>query len=189
MSEEFFLDEDNVQQYVNMTADYDGSWFLEQFKKYIPGTYKALELGMGPGKDLENIRQIYNVVGSDYSFIFAELYKRQHPEVKIMVLDAITIKTDIQFDTIYSNKVLHHLTLNDFKASIDRQAQMLNKGALIFHTFWKGNGSDEYDGLLFNYYEKNDLKTLFEAQFEIICIEVYKEVKADDSILLVAKRK
>ena len=144
MRKPFFLNEDNVKQYMDMTADYDGQWFFEQFKKYIPHNNKVLELGMGPGKDLENIRRNYDVVGSDYSFIFAELYKRRHPEVKIMVLDAVTIKTEGMFDTIYSNKVLHHLTPDDLKASIARQAQMLKKDAVILHTFWIGNGADEY---------------------------------------------
>jgi len=189
MSVPFFLNEDNVKQYLDMTAEYDGKWFFEQFKKYIPKNNRVLELGMGPGKDLENIRQCYDVVGSDYSFLFAEMYKRQHPEVKVMILDAITIKTDEHFDTIYSNKVLHHLPQDDLKASIARQAQMLNKDALIFHTFWKGSGSDEYEGLLFNYYEKEDLQALFAEQFEIVALESYQELKEDDSLLLVAKRK
>jgi len=189
MSEPFFLNEDNVKQYIDMTADYDGQWFLEQFTKYIPQNHKALELGIGPGTDLENIRQKYNVVGSDYSFVFAERYKRQHPEVKIMVLDAITIKTEEPFNTIYSNKVLHHLTHDELKASIVRQAEMLEKEAFVLHTFWKGTGTDEYQGLLFNYYENEELQSLFGDYFDIICLENYSEIKDDDSILVVAQRK
>ncbi|WP_185968920.1 trans-aconitate 2-methyltransferase [Carboxylicivirga sp. M1479] len=189
MSESFFEKEENVKQYLEMTADYDGLWFYEQFKKHIPPSYKALELGMGPGKDLDNIRQSYHVVGSDFSFTFAELYKRQHPEVKIMVLDAVTIKTPKRFNCIYSNKVLHHLTAKDLSASIQRQAQVLEKDGLIFHTFWKGTGEENYEGMLFNYYEIEALKELFDASFEIVHIDTYQEFKEDDSILLVARKK
>jgi len=189
MNEPFFLNENNVKQYIDMTADYDGQWFLTQFLKHIPQDHNALELGMGPGTDLDNIRQHYDVVGSDYSFVFAERYKHRHPEVKIMILDAITIKTDMHFDVIYSNKVLHHLSHQDLKKSIRRQAELLDKNALIFHTFWSGSGTDEYQGLLFNYYNKKDIKELFEDQFHITHLETYQENKTDDSILLVAQKK
>lgn len=189
MSESFFEKEDNVKQYLEMTADYDGTWFFEQFKKHIPKDYKALELGMGPGKDLDNIRQAYDVVGSDYSFVFAELYKRSHPEVKVMVLDAINIKTSRPFDCIYTNKVLHHLNEKDLKKSIKRQHEVLNPGGIVFHTFWLGTGQENYEGMLFNYYELNEIKALFEDQFDIINLMSYKEFKDDDSILLVAKKK
>ena len=189
MSESFFEKEDNVRQYLEMTADYDGQWFFEQFKKHIPCHYKALELGMGPGKDLDNIRQLYDVVGSDYSFVFAEMYKRNHPEVKVMVLDAITIKTKQNFDCIYSNKVLHHLPKNDLGQSIQRQYEVLNDKGIVFHTFWKGTGQENYEGMLFNYYEIKDIEQSFEKQYNILCIETYKEFKDNDSILVVAQKK
>ncbi|MCT4643930.1 MAG: class I SAM-dependent methyltransferase [Carboxylicivirga sp.] len=188
MSESFFEKEKNVRQYLEMTADYDGQWFLVQFLKHIPKEYRALELGIGPGKDLENIRQHYDVVGSDYSFVFAELYKRSHPEVKIMVLDAVSIKVKEQFDCIYTNKVLHHLPTEDLIQSLQRQSEVLNQDGLVFHTFWRGSGQDKYDDLLFNYYETNELKKFFEQHYTILCIEYYKELKENDSILVVAQK-
>ncbi len=189
MSESFFENEDNIKQYLEMTADYDGTWFYEQFKRFIPTMGKVLELGMGPGKDLDSIRQQYDVVGSDYSFVFAELYKRQHPEVKVMVLDAVTIKTKQPFDCIYSNKVLHHLTTDELKKSLARQADVLNNKGMLLHTFWRGSGHDEFQGLRFQYYEQNELRKLFEEHFNIIHIAGYQELKADDSIIVVAQKR
>ncbi|MCG8581653.1 MAG: class I SAM-dependent methyltransferase [Bacteroidales bacterium] len=189
MSESFFEREENVKQYFEMTADYDGSWFFDQFQKHIPVQYKCLELGMGPGKDLDNIRTKYDVVGSDYSFVFAELYKRSHPEIKIKVLDAVTIRIKQTFDCIYTNKVLHHLSHDDVKKSISRQAEVLNENGLVLHTFWKGTGQENYEGMLFHYYETEEIKQLFGQQFDIIHISTYKEFKEDDSIILVAQKK
>ncbi|WP_439185653.1 class I SAM-dependent methyltransferase [Carboxylicivirga taeanensis] len=189
MSASFFEDKQNVKHYLEMTADYDGSWFFEQFTRFIPQSCKALELGMGPGKDLDNIRQKYDVTGSDYSFLFAEHYKHQHPEVKVMVLDAVTIKTNKQFDCIYSNKVLHHLTVNNLKASLARQADVLNHEGMLLHTFWRGRGTDEFQGLFFQYYEAEELQELFSPLFNIIHIAPYQELKADDSIIVVAQKK
>ncbi|MBR8534603.1 class I SAM-dependent methyltransferase [Carboxylicivirga sediminis] len=188
MSDTFFEKEENVRQYLEMTSEYDGTWFYEQFQKHIPTSGKILELGMGPGKDLDNIRQKYNVIGSDYSFVFAELYKRQHPEIKVMVLDAVTIKTKLHFDCIYSNKVMHHLTTSDFKQSLARQAEILNSKGLVLHTFWRGSGKDEFQGLLFQYYEQDELQQLFGEQFNIIHIASYQELKPDDSIIVVAQK-
>ena len=189
MSESFFEKEDNVKQYFEMTADYDGRWFLEQFKRFIPAGSQCLELGIGPGKDLDNIRQTYEVTGSDYSFIFAELYKRSHPEVKIKVLDAVTIKIKTTFDCIYTNKVLHHLPVAELEQSIKRQTEILNENGLVLHTFWKGTGQENYEGMLFHYYETDEVKALFEKQFNIVHISTYKEFQEDDSILVVAQKK
>ncbi|MBK3518976.1 class I SAM-dependent methyltransferase [Carboxylicivirga marina] len=189
MSDTFFEREENVKQYIEMTADYDGRWFFEQFKKFIPRSHKALELGMGPGKDLDNIRQEYDVVGSDFSFVFAELYKRSHPEVKIKVIDAVKIKTKEYFDCIYTNKVLHHLTFDDIKASIKRQAEVLNDKGIVLHTFWKGTGQENYGGMLFHYYETETVKELFSELFNIIHIDTYQEFKEDDSIIIVAQKR
>lgn len=171
-----------------MTADYDGRWFLQQFTRFIPLNHKALELGMGPGKDLDNIRQSYDVFGSDYSFVFTDLYKRKYPEVKVMVQDAISIQVNVKFDCIYSNKVLHHLPAKDLNSLLARQAEILNKNGLVLHTFWRGSGKDEFQGLLFHYYEQDEIKQLFEAHFEIIHMANYEELKADDSIIVVAKK-
>ncbi|WP_430816019.1 class I SAM-dependent methyltransferase [Carboxylicivirga sp. RSCT41] len=189
MSESFFEKEENVKQYFEMTADYDGRWFFEQFKKHVPVNYKCLELGMGPGKDLDNIRLEYDVVGSDYSFVFAELYKRSHPEIKIKVLDAVTIKIKQIFDCIYTNKVLHHLTFDDVKKSISRQAEILNTKGLVLHTFWKGTGQENYEGMLFHYYETEEVIQMFEQEFKVLHISTYKEFKEDDSIIVVAQKK
>lgn len=154
----------------------------------LPVGSTVLELGMGPGKDLDILSSDYIVTGSDYSNVFLELYKKKNKNADLLLLDAITLKTDRKFDCIYSNKVLIHLTKQELKKSLKRQRDVLNHDGLIFHSFWKGDKTEEMHGLRFVYYTKNQLLDLFEDSYEMLEIQSYKEMEKDDSIYVMAKK-
>ncbi len=63
----FFDDEKNVQSYIEMVDGYDGQWLIDVLKTYVSEGATVLELGMGPGKDCDILRQSYRVTGSDNS--------------------------------------------------------------------------------------------------------------------------
>ena len=92
-----------------------------------------------------------------------------------------------KFDGIYSNKVLHHLTTDDLKSSLKRQKEILNPNGVLFHSFWKGNKTEKMEGLLFVYYDLDDLRNLFEPDFDILSIMTYSEIEKDDSIYVILK--
>ena len=101
---------DRAQEYIRMSEGYDGSELIQVLKKHMPSKSRVLELGMGPGKDLDILRQSYRVIGSDISQKFLDIYREKNKEVDLLFLDAVTIDTDQKFDCIYSNKVLIHLS-------------------------------------------------------------------------------
>ena len=59
----------------------------------------------------------------------------------------------------------------------------------MLHSFWRGNKTETFEGLLFVYYEIDTLREIFESDFEILKLEIYTEDKKDDSIYAVLRKK
>ena len=183
----FFDTVKGVEQYIKMAEGYDGVELIKILQKYLPENSTVLELGIGPGKDLDILKKLYAVTGSDNSQIFLDKYKKNHPDTNLLLLDAVTMKTDGRFDCIYSNKVLHHLTKEDLTKSLQRQKEMLNPNGIAFHSFWKGNKIEKMEDMLFTYYEIKSLKKMTESNFEILALETYTEIEKDDSIYVILR--
>ena len=183
----YFDSEKNVKEYIEMVEGYDGAELINALKGYLPKGSTLLELGMGPGKDLDMLKKSYVVTGSDSSQIFVDRYKKAHKGTDVTLLDAVTINTEEKFDCIYSNKVLHHLKQSGLSKSIYRQKAVLNDGGILFHSFWHGDKEEEHQGLLFVYYLEGQIIDIVKDDFEILGIEKYTEMATDDSFYIVLK--
>ena len=180
----------NVNDYIKMAEGFDGQEFYDILIDYLDSESTVLELGMGPGKDVDIFSQRYKVTGSDYSQVFLDYYLEKNPEADLILLDAITMNTDRKFDCIYSNKVLYHLSREEMKNSLEHQYESLNNGGLIFHTLWYGDQEEEeFEGLNSVYYTESDLENMLQFRFEIIEMKRYKEFEDGDSIYFIAKVK
>ena len=185
-----FDTEKGVEEYIQMVEGSDGSELIKILQKYLPNKSSVLELGMGPGKDLDILNKSYTVTGSDSSKIFLDKYKKKEKgTVDLMHLDAVNIQTTKKFDCIFSNKVLHHLTKEDLKKSFQRQKKILNPNGIAFHSFWKGNKIEKIKDLLFTYYEIDDLTKIINSDFDILELKTYAEFEHDDSIYAVLRNK
>ena len=187
----FYEDEKNIKQYIEMAEDYDGKYLIKILKKYLPKGSTILEIGMGPGKDLNLLNKDYKVTGSDYSQIFLDLYKKQNKNsnIELLKLDARTLKTNQKFDCIYSNKVLYHLTEEELLISLDRQWEILKQDGILFHSFWRGDKKEKSHGLDFIYYTEEKLRKMIDKKFEILEIDLYEEMEKDDSLYIILKKK
>jgi trans-aconitate methyltransferase len=185
----YFDDKKNVQDYIKMAEGYDGAELITVLKEFLPPGSSVLELGMGPGVDLDILKQDFIVTGTDYSQVFVDLYKEKYPDADVLQLDALTIALDRSFDCIYSNKVLHHLQRNELEKSFARQKEILESGGFLFHSFWAGEGEEEMHGLLFTYYDEAELTTLLQNDFEILRMARYEEMEKNDSIYVLARKK
>lgn len=184
----YFNDKEKVSQYIEMAQGFDGKELIDILKKHLKEGSTVLELGMGPGKDLDILKEYYKAYGSDNSQAFLDVYKENHEDSQVLLLDAVTIDTEMKFDCIYTNKVLIHLTKQELEKSIARQHKVLNDKGLLFHSFWRGNKEEMYDGLRFVYYEKDQLINAFKDLFKIIDIDYYTEEEEDDSIYILLER-
>ena len=189
----YFLDEENVKEYIDMTREYDGRFLINKLHNYLSKGSSILELGSGTGRDLNILSEDYNAVGSDNSNVFIDIYKRKNSNIEIIYVDATEMDIDRNFDCIYSNKVLNHLTRQDFIKSLDKQRSKLNDNGILFMTLWKGKYREEVlcDGNFRNtYYLEEDIKEIVKNKYEIVCMESYTEFDniEEDSLLVVLRK-
>jgi len=113
--------------------------------------------------------------------------KKRFPELTFLKLDAVSISTKTEFDSLFSNKVLHHLTINKLEESLKRQQNVITKSGMFAHTFWLGDKEFTMEGMLFLFHNRTILLELISNYFTILDTYDYKEFKEDDSILVIAK--
>ncbi len=189
MEEEYYKTKASVAEYIRLAKDVNGADLIDKLKAVLPAGSSLLELGSGPGSDWEILSRTYKVWGSDFSDHFLEHLRKVYPTGTFLTLDASTLETDLRFDGIYSNKVLHHLTDKDLQQSAARQADILHPKGIICHSFWKGEGSETFKGMFVNYHNEEVLKDLFDEHFEILLLESYAEFEDGDSLLLIGRKK
>ena len=182
----FYDDEKTALQYIEMAEGFDGRELVEVLTRHLPGGANVLELGMGPGVDLDLLKAHYAATGSDNSQFFLDRYRGAYPDSDLIQLDAVELYTERMFDCVYSNKVLHHLTDEQLTKSLRRQTQILSNEGLIMHSFWRGTGCDEHHGLRFVYQTEDTIRSIVGEFFNVLDIVVYKEMEDDDSLYVVA---
>lgn len=185
----FYDEEKTAREYIAMADGYDGRELIAVLSEHLPKGATVLEIGMGPGTDLDILGQQYRATGSDNSSFFVDLYRQSRPNADVLILDAVTLKTDRTFDCIYSNKVLHHLSEGDLPRSLERQSHRLNDGGYVLHSFWTGSGEEEMHGLKFVYRSEAQIRSGFEKVFDVVSIVTYEELAPDDSIYVLARSK
>ena len=184
----FFDDPKNVGEYIQMADGYDGRELIEVLERHLPDGKSVLELGMGPGKDLDMLALRYDVTGSDSSKVFLDLYRDSHPDVNLVQLDAVTMDIEKSFDCIYSNKVLHHLAKAELVQSFQMQREKLFDDGLLMHSFWFGDKEEEIQGLRFVYYTRESLLDCIGDGYEIVELEMYTEFEENDSFYIVLRK-
>ncbi len=178
---------EGVEAYVAMADGFDGWNHIERLHQLLPSGAAVLELGMGPGVDLERLAERYEVVGSDSSQVFLDRYAHRRPETELLLLDAVTIETTRSFDCIYSNKVLHHLTTDELTRSLRRQAELIGPDGLLLHGLWAGTSTENYEGLHSQQYTANTLAAAMPDSLVIAECTSYQEMTAGDSIQVILR--
>jgi len=184
---EFYNDPVKVDEYEKMCDEYDGTELYKVLVKHLAGNSTLLELGSGPGNDINYLLEKYIVTGSDLSDEFILRCKKKYKDVPFVKLDAVSIKINKVFDCVFSNKVLHHLTHEDLKKSFKQQQKVLVRDGIFAHTFWLGDKEFTMEGMLFVFHNRENLIKLVSEFFTILETYDYKEFEEGDSIFIVAK--
>lgn len=171
-----------------MAEGYDGRDHVEVLKGLLPAGSSVLELGMGPGKDLDMLALHFEVVGSDASRAFLDRYRASHPDCDVRLLDAVTIEVEELFDAIYSNKVLQHLGPDEVAGSLARQAEVVRPGGLLLHGIWVGSGTEEYEGEVIHLYDRDSFAAAAPTELEIVDCVLYEEMEPEDSLRITLRR-
>ena len=183
----FYDDPVKVDEYEKMCEEYDGSGLYEALEKHLSDNSSLLELGSGLGYDVNHFKKRYSVTGSDMSDEFLRRCKKKYADVPFIKLDAVSISVDKTFDCVFSNKVLHHLTLENLKKSFKRQQKVIVRNGVFAHTFWLGDKEFTMEGMLFVFHDRESLINLVSEYFTIFETYDYKEFEEGDSIFIMAK--
>jgi len=182
----FYDDEETANQYIAMAEGYDGRELIEVLRTHLSDGASVLEIGMGPGVDLKILKKYYPATGSDNSRFFLDRYRASDSDADLLCLDAVELDTARTFDCIYSNKVLHHLTNAELAKSVHKQGELLSDNGIVLHSFWRGTGIEEHQGLKFVYQTEESLRSIFGGVFKILDVVVYTEMEDDDSLYVLA---
>ncbi|WP_028672487.1 class I SAM-dependent methyltransferase [Saccharospirillum impatiens] len=185
----YYDDSKSVDEYIEMCQGYDGSNIYEMVKNHLDNGQSVLELGSGPGFDIPFLANHFHVTGSDLSEEFLRRCRKNHPDIEFLQLDAKDVNVTSKYDCIYSNKVLHHLTVDELSQSLDAQANALTQNGIIAHSFWIGEDSQEMSGLLFTFYRERHLLEIISKRFTVLSTLSYKEFEQSDSLFVIAEIK
>ena len=185
----YFDDPARAAEYIRLAEGYNGGELIELLSRLIAPGARVLELGTGPGVDLDLLAAAgFSVLGSDASQTFIDLYRGRGGQAEMMLLDAVTLDVAESFDAIYSNKVLQHLTPSELSRSFIRQAEVMRPDGVLLHSLWLGERQDEIDGLLFQQHTEASLQALLPQSLKISQVEIYTEEEPDDSLVVVFER-
>eukprot|EP01064_Diplonema_japonicum_P030752 TRINITY_DN5308_c0_g1_i1.p1 TRINITY_DN5308_c0_g1~~TRINITY_DN5308_c0_g1_i1.p1 ORF type:complete len:203 (+),score=71.70 TRINITY_DN5308_c0_g1_i1:43-609(+) len=180
---------EGVQEYIEMCKGSDFSEYKDVLLKHIPAGSRLLEVGMGPGNDYAWMSKVYKSTGSDYSEEFLKRAQERFPEAQFLQLDARTLDTRLSFDAIFSCKVYQHYDLQETKAALQRQHEVLGSSGVVAHAFWTGAGvSETHKGMTFYYHTKEDLVAAVAENFLVLEAITYEEFEPNDSVLIIAKK-
>jgi cyclopropane fatty-acyl-phospholipid synthase-like methyltransferase len=176
-----------MDEYEKMCNDYDGTELYKILSNHLKENSTLLELGCGPGNDIFYLKKHYSVTGSDLSDEFLKRCRKKFEDLPFIKLDAISINTNETFNCIFSNKVLHHLTLEELEKSLKRQQKVIKSNGIFAHTFWIGDKEFTMEGMLFVYHNREKLLNLISQYFTMLERYDYKEFEDGDSIFIVAR--
>ena len=178
----WYDDQKNIEEYIRLADGYDGKELIEILRRYLSEGSTVLELGMGPGKDLDLLGKYYQATGSDNSELFIRGYLASNPGADVILLDAVTLATERRFNAVYSNKVMHHLSYEKMRASFERQAKLLEPGGFLLHSFWYGEEVENVGGLMFYQLTEKSLESILPDCVKICELKRYTEMEEQDSL-------
>lgn len=181
---------ENIEQYIGMSAEYNGKELIAELKHFLPEGSTVLELGMGEGKDQVFLREAgFIPTGSDASQPFLDRWNENNPETPALFVNVIEMDVDQKFDAIYANKVLQHLTAEEFKTSLKAQAEVINSGGVLFFSLWYGEDSGDMGGSFYMSHTEQSLNEALPDTLELAAFTRYTEMDENDSFWAVLKKK
>lgn len=181
-----YTDPSQVDRYEKMCTDYDGSALYQVLSRHLKEKSTLLELGCGPGNDITHLQGKYVITGSDLSDEFLIRCEKRFKHIPFIKLDAVSINTNQKFDCVFSNKVLHHLKIDQLERSFKRQQDVIKRNGLFAHTFWIGEKEFIMEDMLFVYHNRKRLLNLVSRYFTVLETYGYKEFEDEDSVFILA---
>ncbi|MBK2297368.1 class I SAM-dependent methyltransferase [Francisella philomiragia] len=160
-----YYDEKAIE-YVGNTANIDFSDLYKRLDQYIVSSESILDIGCGSGRDAFYFaNKGIKVTAIDFSENIINEAKKvnNHNNIKYLVADILSYKTDKNYDLIWANASLLHLKKDMLVEALKSIKNMLSPKGYFYSCFKKGNNSEiDNLGRYFAYYEEDILRSIFE---------------------------
>lgn len=161
-------------------------------KKHIPKGANILDLGCGPGNNINTILELdatCRFTGVDLSEELLGIARKKNPGCRYVCEDIRSVVFDSTYDVVLAAFCIVHLTDSETEDLIRRISCGLKEGGKLYLSFMEGSGSGfettsfSTDRIFFNYYSLPDMVTML-RRCGISPEEIVREeyVEPDDSI-------
>lgn len=163
---------ENAEDFWHGTKDHDVTQNYQALLEAIgekPKPFSLLDLGCGPGRDLQALAAMgHTVVGLDGCLEFCEM-ARQKTAGEVWHQDFLDLKLPSQrFDGIFANATLFHVPKAHFVRVLRTLWEALKPGGILFTSNPRGSGEGFSGNRYASYYEFEDYSTyLTQAGFDI----------------------
>lgn len=130
--------------------------FITILRNELPRFKNVLELSSQKGENLQALHEYYEVVASEDEKIKTRYLKDEFIDIRVILLNPLTIDTHKKFDCIFSKNLFDTYSLVEINESLENQKKVLNPDGLIFHIF----NIDKID--------KNEILTLVNINYELL---------------------
>ena len=179
--------EANAEVYAAQTWDLDLVDLYEWFLAHVPHGGEVLDAGSGSGRDTAAfLRRGYRVTAFDAS----ARHDRPHDDYWSARLAALSseatgqpthvlrfdeVSWRRQFDGVWAIASLLHVPEAELPDALNRLAQALKPGGVLFATFQEGMGTNVRDGRFYQFVSRDDIHKLVESNPLLDLVDIRRE--------------
>lgn len=162
--------EDHADRYAEETVSVDMSNIYPRFEKYLPKNGSLLDAGSGSGRDTKYfLDKGYNVTAFDYSPRLAAISSLL-TGIQTQVRSFEDVKEREEYDGVWACASMLHLAKKDIPKNLERLAEALKVGGVLYVSFRYGETERCYDdGRCYSDLDEDGLKTIFD---QVGCLKI-----------------
>lgn len=131
-------------------------------QRYIPGSAHILDLGCGPGNNIQTILSndsTCTFTGVDLSSSFLQIAKQRFAKFEFIQEDIRELTLEKRYDVILASFCIVHLIGKETEAFLRSVSHLLNRGGVLYLSYMNGDDSGfestsfSEDPLFFKYYD------------------------------------
>jgi cyclopropane fatty-acyl-phospholipid synthase-like methyltransferase len=175
MTEDFYNKSQNASEFYERTINYDMKNIYKPFIEQVMIGGHILDAGCGPGRDsLYFIKNGYKITSMDASEemikIASKLTEQNAIKMRFQEMDF-----DNDFDGIWANASLLHVSKEEMSDVMDRLTKALKKDGIMFTSLKYGDKEEVIEGRFFNFYNEDSWEKVLENCPGLNPIKIWKQ--------------